>query len=161
MVVREEEKVLVPCGIPYIYGTLGAVGRNIIPDTLLGNAELLIDKVISIDREAHTISTSGGETIGYKKLLLAIGSVSIEPPISGLDLKNVFFIRKERQYLHSLREAMAEAHHLVIIGGGFIGVEFADECIKRGLDVTIVELLPHCLQLVCPESLCIRVENEL
>ncbi len=161
LVVREEDKVLIPCGIPYIYGTLGAVGRNVIPDALLGNADLLIDTVVSIDREAHTINTFGGETIGYKKLLLATGSVPVEPPISGLDLENVFFIRKERQYLHSLREAMAEAHRLVINGGGFIGIEFADECTKRGLDVTIMELLPHCLQLVCPEELCIRIENKL
>ena len=46
-VIRKEEKVLVPCGIPYIYGTLGAADKNIVPDALLGNAELVIDEATS------------------------------------------------------------------------------------------------------------------
>ncbi len=161
LVIRQEDKVMVPCGIPYIYGTLGAVDSNIMPDTILGDANLLVDKVISIDPDKQVVTTAGGEKIGYKKLILATGSIPIVPPIRGIDLDNVFFVRKEAEYLHCMGEAMDKAGHVVIIGGGFIGVEFADECRKRGLDVTIVELLPHCLQLVCPEDQCVLVENTL
>jgi NADPH-dependent 2,4-dienoyl-CoA reductase/sulfur reductase-like enzyme len=160
-VIRAEENLMVPCGIPYIYGTLGAVDRNIIPDTILGDAELMIDKVTSIDRDLQVVTTSGGKTIGYNKLLLATGSLPVVLKVPGIELKNVFFVRKEAGYLQKLKEALDGAKNAVVIGGGFIGVEFADECRKRGLEVTIVELLPHCLQLVCSEELCIRVENVL
>ncbi|GAG39821.1 unnamed protein product, partial [marine sediment metagenome] len=44
IVIRQEEKVLVPCGIPYIFGTLGSADKNLMPDALLGNAELMVDE---------------------------------------------------------------------------------------------------------------------
>jgi pyruvate/2-oxoglutarate dehydrogenase complex dihydrolipoamide dehydrogenase (E3) component len=51
---------------------------------------------------------------------------------------------------------------IVIIGGGFIGVEFADECKKnRDNSVTIIEMLPHCLQLALDEEFCIEAEEVL
>jgi NADH oxidase (H2O2-forming) len=52
VVIREEERALVPCGIPYIMGTLGSAEKNVMPATLLGDAELIVDQVTSIDREA-------------------------------------------------------------------------------------------------------------
>jgi len=54
------------------------------------------------------------------------------------------------------------ARDIVVIGGGFIGVEFADECKKnRNCNVTIVEILPHCLQLALDEEFCAEAENIL
>jgi len=161
LVIRREDKVMVPCGIPYIYGTLGAVDKNIMPDKLLGGAQLKVAEATSVDREAKTVRLSDGEEIGYSKLVVATGSNPIEPPIPGMDKANVFLVRKDPKYLHELGDAMDNAKHIVVIGGGFIGVEFADECRKRGHDVTIVELLEHCLQLVCTQDLCIRVEDVL
>lgn len=161
VVIRREPKVMVPCGIPYIYGTLGAVDKNIMPDSLLGTAALRLGDVHAIDRGNKTVHLQGGEAIGYEKLVLATGSKPVCPPIPGVDLRNVYFVRKDPDYLHGLAEAMNRAEHIVVIGGGFIGVEFADECRKRGLDVSIVELLEHCLQLVCPQELCLRAEEVL
>lgn len=54
LVIRMEEKVMVPCGIPYIYGTLGAVEKNIMPDKLIGAAKLKIAEATSIDRKNKT-----------------------------------------------------------------------------------------------------------
>lgn len=161
LVIRREEKTMVPCGIPYIYGTLGAVDKNVIPDKMLGAAQVLVGDVISIERGNKTVHLAGGEAVGYNKLIIATGSNPIEPPIPGLDLKNVYPVRKDPVYLHELAEAMDTAKHILVIGGGFIGVEFADECRKRGNDVTLVELLEHCLQTVCTQDLCVRVEDVL
>jgi NADH oxidase (H2O2-forming) len=161
VVIRPETKVMVPCGIPYIYGTLGAVDKNIIPDKLLGEAKLKIGEVVSIDRKRKAVTLKDGEVLGYNKLILAIGSNPVEPPIPGKDKKNVWFVRKRPEYLQELASAMDSARRVVVIGGGFIGVEFADEIRKRGHEVTIVELLEHCLQLVCTEELCIRAEEAL
>jgi NADH oxidase (H2O2-forming) len=160
-IIRKEHKVLVPCGIPYIFGTLGSAEKNLIPDALLGDAELIVDEVTSIDRKSQTVATAGSKTIGYDKLILATGSQPLVPPIPGKDLGNVFTVRKDIEYLQGLDQELSRAKDVVIIGGGFIGVEFADECRRRGLNVTIVELLPHCLFLNCDEEFCIRMEEEL
>jgi len=161
LVVRSEPKVLVPCGIPYIYGTLGAVDKNIIPDKLLGNAQLKIGEVTSVEPEQKTITLSDGQKIGYNRLILATGSNPLKPPIPGIEKDNVYLVKKDTDYLHGLKDAMDKAKHILVIGGGFIGVEFADECRKKGHDVTLVELLPHCLQLVCTQDLCIRADEAL
>ena len=160
-VIRKEHKVLVPCGIPYIFGTLGSAEKNIIPDSVLGDAELIVDEVSSLDRASQTVTTTGGKTIGYDKLILATGSQPLVPPIPGRDLGNVFTIKKDIEYLQVMEKALDDAKDVVIVGGGFIGVEFADECRKRGLNMTIVELLPHCLSLNCDEEFCTHVEQKL
>ena len=160
-VIRQEEKVMVPCGIPYIFGTLGAADKNVIPDTILGNAELIIDEATSIDRKAQTVATAGGKTIAYDKLIIATGSLPIIPPIPGVDKENVFPVKKDIKYLQDVERVLDGAKNIVVIGGGFIGVEFADECRKKGANVTIVEMLPHCLQLACDEEFCTAAEDTL
>jgi len=161
IVIRNEPKVLVPCGIPYIIGTLESIEKNVIPDALLGNAELLVDEVTSINRETKTVTTAGGKTIGYGKLILATGSRPVVPPIPGAELDNVFTVKKDMAYLQKLQDALKQAKDVVIVGGGFIGAEFADECHKMGLNVTVVELLEHCLLLNCDDYFCTRIEDAL
>lgn len=80
--VQQEEKVPVPCGIPYVFGTLGSPDKNLIPDTAVtGNgAELILDEVTALDPKVHTVTTQTGQTIGYKKLVLATGSQPVVPP---------------------------------------------------------------------------------
>jgi NADPH-dependent 2,4-dienoyl-CoA reductase/sulfur reductase-like enzyme len=161
LVVRMEEKAMVPCGIPYIYGTLGAVEKNIMPDKLLGEAKLKIGEAVSIDREGKTVKLKDGSEVGYNKLIIATGSNPLQPPIPGIDKKRVWFAWKNTDYLEELAKAIDGVGDIVVIGGGFIGLEFADECRKRGHRITVVELLEHCLQLVCSTDLCIRAEEAL
>jgi len=164
IIIRKEKQVLIPCGIPYIFGTVGTPEKNLIPDTILSKnkIDLKIDKVESINKKDKTLETSGGEKFSYDKLILATGSNPFIPPLPGVDFPNVFAVRKDVAYLNKLAGAMDEAEDLVIIGGGFIGLEFADECKKRGLpNVSIIELMPHCLLLACDEGVCVQVEKQL
>jgi NADH oxidase (H2O2-forming) len=161
LVIRKEEKAMVPCGIPYIYGTLREVEKNIMPDTLLQDAKLKIGEVASIERKSKTVKLKDGEEVGYNKLVLATGSNPIQLPISGRDKKNIWYAWKSMDYLKELGKAIDAANDIVVIGGGFIGLEFADECRKRGKNITVVELLEHCLQLVCSTDLCVRAEETL
>ena len=160
-VIRRERRTLVPCGIPYVMGTLDSIEKDVMPDGLLGDAELVLGDVVALDRDARTLQLAGGRTMGYEKLILATGSQPLVPPIPGVDLENVFTVRKDMQYLETLRSALARARSVVIVGGGFIGAEFADECHKMGLDVTIVELLEHCLYMNCDVESCIELEDRL
>jgi len=162
--IRQEEKVLIPCGIPYVVGTVRFLEKNLIPNAVLSNnnIELIVDEVTSINKEAKTLSTVKHGTVSYDKLALATGSLALIPPLPGVDLDNVFVTKKEIKYLQNFLDALDKAKDVVIIGGGFIGLEFADECKKRGIQhVTIIELLHHCLLLACDEEICKRVEQKL
>ncbi|MGM0510246.1 MAG: FAD-dependent oxidoreductase [Thermoplasmatota archaeon] len=161
--IRKEEQVLIPCGIPYIFGTVEKPENNLIPDKVLeaNDIDLMMDEVTDIDRENKKVNLKSGEEVSYDKLVLATGANPIEPPIPGLDKENVFSVVKDVDYIHSMLDAMDDAENVVILGGGFIGVEFADECNKRGLDLTIVEMLPHCLMLAFAEDFCKEAEEKL
>lgn len=161
--IRKEKKTPVPCGIPYVFGTIHDVEKNLMPDQALANnnVKLVIDEVKAINRERKTVSLLSGQELDYDKLVLCTGSNPIKPPIPGIDLENVFFAKKDVEYLRQLLLKLETVKDVVIIGGGFIGVEFADEFRKRGLNVSIVELLPHCLQLAFDEEYCVMAEEKL
>lgn len=164
ILIRKEEQVLVPCGIPYIFGTVDGPEKNLIPDALLSKngIELIKGEVVEIDRGKKSVSAINGDVVSYDKLVLATGSLPIHLPIPGLDKENAFIVKKDVAYLKNMLDAMSGAKDIVIIGGGFIGVEFADECKKnRDANVTIIEILPYCLQLALDEEFCTEAENML
>lgn len=163
-VIRNTEKVMVPCGIPYIYGTLHSTDKNVIPDANLldANIHLVIDQVTSIDREAKTVATESGEAYQYKKLILATGSLPIIPNfIPGHDLENVIPVLKNQAYLNSVLEKVQAAENVAVIGGGFIGVEFAEQIRLLGKNVTLIELADACLWQAFDKKFTDEIENLL
>ncbi|MCD6569651.1 MAG: FAD-dependent oxidoreductase [Deltaproteobacteria bacterium] len=164
ILIRKEGTVLVPCGIPYIFGTIGSPEKNVIPDGLLESSgiELIKGEAVEADRTKKVVMLRDGETIGYKKLVFATGSLPLVPPIPGVDKKNVFAVRKDINYLTKLLEQLGKVKDVVIIGGGFIGMEFADECRKnRDVNITVIEMLPHCLQVAMDDEFCVEAESAL
>ena len=162
-VIRNFEKALIPCGIPYIFGSLESVEQNLIPDKVLlaNDIELIIDEVILINQTKKTVHTKTGVFFSYEKLIIATGSLPIQVPIEGVNLPGVYEIRKDVAYLKMLKEKLLKTERVVIIGGGFIGIEMADEINKMGKKVTIVEALPHCLEMAFDEEFCIEMEEKL
>ena len=67
LLLRKEAKAVIPCGIPYIFGTLGSTEKNLIPDETLSknSVDLLIDDVTNIDHDTQAIITASNEKIGY------------------------------------------------------------------------------------------------
>jgi NADPH-dependent 2,4-dienoyl-CoA reductase/sulfur reductase-like enzyme len=144
-IIRMEEKVMIPCGIPYIYGTTGSTDKNILPDAGLEKlgVNIVVDKVLSINTDKKTLATESGTDYEYEKLIFATGSMPFVPSsIGGQDLKNVFTVPKNKIYLNEILETMSEFKKVVVVGAGFIGVEFSDEFNKKGIDVTLIEVLP-------------------
>lgn len=164
MLIRKEESVMVPCGIPYIFGTLGDSTKNAIPDTVLSNAgvDLKIDEVVSIDQENKCCKLSDGSEISFEKLILSTGSTPVMPGwLEGGNLENVILIPKDKVYLDKQMKLLEDCNQVVIIGGGFIGVELADEIAKTGKQVSIIEVMPHILSLAFDEELAIKAEDVL
>jgi NADPH-dependent 2,4-dienoyl-CoA reductase/sulfur reductase-like enzyme len=160
--IRREEKPLGACGIPFMVATIGSPDRTVFPDFLVVNrgTELMIGKVEKINRDNKTVLLADGNTIGYEKLVLATGSSPVAPPIPGIEKENVFMVEKDVPYLKKMLDAINAAKDIVVIGGGFIGIEFAEECKKHhDCNVTIVEMLPHCLQLNFDEEFCVEAEK--
>jgi len=165
IVVRKEEKTLIPCGIPYVFGSVDSTDNNILPsDKMFEDAgvELKIGEAVSIDRENKTCKLHTGEEIGYDKLVLATGSTPTKPAwLKGAELENVFTVPKDKNYLDSMQEKLKSHNKVVVVGGGFIGVEISDELNKAGKDVTLVEILPHVLELAFDEDVAVKAENIL
>jgi len=163
-VIRKEQQVLVPCGIPYIFGSLDGSEQNLVPDGVLtnNNVHLKVDEVTSIDQENKVCETADGSEIEFEKLVLATGSTPVVPNwLKGKDLENVFTVPKDKQVIDEIKAKLEDAQKVVVIGGGFIGVEIADEINKLDLDVTLVEILPHILALVFDNELAVEAEKTL
>jgi NADH oxidase (H2O2-forming) len=161
LVVRQEKQVLIPCGIPYIFGTVETPQKNLIGDGVLekNDIDLLVAQATDVDRENKVVHTTAGDA-GYERLVIATGSRPAMPPIPGFDLEGVYAVVKDVEYLSDLQRRLENVKDVVIIGGGFIGIEFADEINKaEGKNVTIVEILPHCLALAYDEEFCIEMEK--
>ena len=61
LLIRKEREALIPCGIPYIFGTLGSIEKNLLPDAVVkgSGAEILIDEVVDVKRDEKIVITAG------------------------------------------------------------------------------------------------------
>jgi NADPH-dependent 2,4-dienoyl-CoA reductase/sulfur reductase-like enzyme/rhodanese-related sulfurtransferase len=105
----------------------------------------------SIDRKNKTVTTVQVETgeqqtLLYDKLVLATGGSPINLPVEGTNLNNVFRLWQAEDAL-AMNKILSSGglKNAVIIGGGLIGVEMTEALAKRGLHVTVVEMLGHIL----------------
>lgn len=110
------------------------------------------EKVTAIDPAARTL-TVGGETLSYDELALTTGSIPRRLPAAvGGDLDGVYTVRTLAD-VDAMRDEFKPGRHVVIIGGGYIGLEAAAVAAKLGLTVTVVEMAPRILQRVAaPET---------
>lgn len=144
--IRREEKVMIPCGIPYIFGTLGSSDKNISPDAGLEKLgiNIFIDEVLTVNKDEKICKTKKEETFSYDKLIFATGSEPmIMKFIPGHDKENAFTIPKNKVYLDVLQQKLDKLNKIIVIGAGFIGVEISDELNKKGKEITLIELLPN------------------
>ena len=90
------------------------------------NVEYFInEKVISIDRQAKTVSTDQGQTLSYDKLVLATGSYPFVPPIPGFDKEHCHVYRTFED-LDKIKASAESSRSGVVIGGGLLGLEAAN-----------------------------------
>ena len=142
------------CGLPYYIGGVITKRDALLVQTVKGLSEKFnmdirnFSEVTSIDREKKVVSVKNlkeGTTYeeAYDVLVLSPGANPIKPPIKGLDeADNVFTLRNIpdtdaiKSYVDDKKPKTA-----VVIGGGFIGVEMAENLVHRGIKVTIVEMV--------------------
>lgn len=152
------------CGLPYyIGGDIKSRSKLILQSPESFNEQYNVDVHIntvaaSIDREAKKVmalDTRNGEKkeFSYDKLILAQGGRPIKPTLPGSDLDHVFT-------LWTLDDMDKIARHIdekkpktaVVVGGGFIGLEMVEALVKRGLNVSVVEMMPHVMAIMEAET---------
>ncbi len=137
----------IPCGIPYMFSSLKDPDEDKLGTDSLEKKgiEVVIDKALKIDRENKVVEAENNK-YSYEKLILAIGSSPIVPPIPGIDKEGIYSIYKDLNYLRNVVKDVKSSKDILIMGGGFIGVEFADEISNiEGINVYLVEMLPNLL----------------
>ncbi|MFW9990478.1 MAG: NAD(P)/FAD-dependent oxidoreductase [Candidatus Odinarchaeota archaeon] len=106
------------------------------------NVELqLEEKVEKIDPDTKTVVTGKG-TYSYDRLLMATGADCFVPPVAGVDL--CFAVRTLQDAI-TIRKQLKNSKSAAIIGGGVLGLEIANACLKRGLETTVIEYFPYLL----------------
>ncbi|OHV77727.1 NAD(P)/FAD-dependent oxidoreductase [Mesorhizobium sp. ORS 3428] len=105
-------------------------------------------EVETIDRDGREVTLSDGSTLPYAHLVLATGSrPRLLPPDQGGNLEGVYYLRSIAD-IRKLADEFVAGRRVVIIGGGYIGLEAAAVSAKLGLSVTLVESAPRILQRV-------------
>ena len=106
-------------------------------------------EVTRLDRQAKSVTTADGQTFAYDKLILATGSRVRPLPCPGAALAGVHYLRSIAD-ADGLGHELGTGKQLVVIGGGYIGLEVAAVARKAGLEVTILEAAPRVLARVAP-----------
>ena len=99
---------------------------------------VLRGQAIEIDRQCQRVHITGGRRLAYDHLVLATGASPRRIPIPGAALVGVHELRTMSDAL-ALRSALDRARRVVVLGGGFIGLEVASAACDRGLDVSVLE----------------------
>ncbi|WP_423604444.1 nitrite reductase large subunit NirB [Sphingomonas sp. MS122] len=109
------------------------------------------DPVIGIDRAAKTVTSRGGVSIGYDKLLIATGSDPFIIPVPGKDLPGVISFR-DMDDVNTMLAAADRGGSAVVIGGGLLGLEAAHGLSLRGMKVTVLHLMPTLMERQLDEA---------
>jgi NADPH-dependent 2,4-dienoyl-CoA reductase/sulfur reductase-like enzyme/rhodanese-related sulfurtransferase len=168
------------CGLPYhVSGVIPKESSLLVASEKLFREQFAIDvrtncEAVAISPQHKTVdlrhvTTGAVTTESYDTLVLSPGAASIRPPLPGIDLPGIFHVRTvpdarqirewiERgttflagMYNYSGIQMVKPTRRAVVIGGGFIGLETAENLIHSGFDVTLVELADQVLAPLDPE----------
>ncbi len=162
------------CGLPYhVGGVIEHEADLLVANEQVFRGHFAVDcrpstEAVGVDPAAKTVqlrdvATGALSTESYDTLVLAPGAASVHPPIPGIDLPGVFSVRTVpdaraiREWIergtsflagmerYSGFQTVRPARHAVVVGGGFIGLEMAENLVHRGFDVTVIELADQVL----------------
>ena len=161
------------CGLPYYVGGVIEDKAQLIVNTpekyekLTGAKVLTETEAVAVHPAEHTVEakdlkTGETATYSYDKLVIATGASPFVPDVPGLNVKNVFVMRTPDDAI-ALREAVEAGgiKRAVVAGGGFIGLEVAENLALKGVRVSVIDFAPHVLPSFLDPELCEYVENRM
>ena len=167
IIEKTNEVSIANCGLPYyVSGVINEREKILVssPQKFKSwfNIDVLLNtEVLGINRENHSVSLSSGEELHYDKLVLSQGASPIVPAFEGMNRDKTFIVRnlddadKIKNYIQQNKSNKA-----VVVGGGFIGIEMAENLVEMGLNVTLIELGNQILAPV-DEEIAAVAQNEM
>lgn len=171
MFERDDYISFANCGLPYYIGETIKERENLLvqtPESMRArfNIDVRINsEVINIDTNKNVVEIKskdkGRYDESYDYLVLSPGAKAIKPPIEGIDNKKIFTLRnmQDTDKIKSLIDNNTISN-AVVIGGGYVGVEMAENLKERGLQITLVEAAPHILAPF-DSDIVVMAENEI
>lgn len=172
ILTKDREISYAGCGLPYYVGHVIEDRAELIvnsPESFAAQTGASVrtrTEVTAVNRVEKTVSAIDLEsgdcsTYTYDKLVIATGARPFVPPVPGTGLKNVFLMRTPED-AYALRDAVdgGGIRRAVIVGGGFIGLEVAENLLARGVKVSVIDMADHILPGFDPEVQN-HVENRL
>jgi 3-phenylpropionate/trans-cinnamate dioxygenase ferredoxin reductase component len=129
-------------GDAHIAGPQGVAGHDVVLERLA--------HCIAIDRAAHVVVLEDGRRLPYDALVLATGATAREIPQLPIGTPRIHYLRTEAD-ARALQTALGSCRHLLVVGGGLIGLEVAASAATLGVTVTVLEVAPRILARVCDE----------
>lgn len=155
------------CGLPYYIGDDIKTQEELLVNTpedfkTKFNIDVKIKhKVTKIDPKSKEVivlnlDDNTEKLISYDDLVIATGAAPFKLPIEGIELNNIFNLRNVRDAV-AIKEKVdsGSVKKALIVGGGLIGIEAAEGLVKRGVEVTVIELYDHILGLMDKDIACI------
>lgn len=155
LITKGENISYAGCGLPYYVGGVIEDKSDLIVNTPKSFSELTQVEVktsveaLEIDRDkkivkAFDIQNKEEIIFNYDKLVIATGADPIKPPIEGIDLEGVYYMRTPDDAI-AVREVVEtnNVKRAVVVGGGFIGLEVAENLHEMGVKTTLVEAMDH------------------
>ncbi|MHB0936224.1 MAG: FAD-dependent oxidoreductase [Armatimonadota bacterium] len=163
IVTQDEYVAYAGCGLPYFVGGEISEAKELIvrtPEEFKqenGITVLTRHQAVKINSAEHEVlardlMTGAEKSFHYDKLIIATGALPVVPQIEGITLKRVSTVRglTDAKKIRALLDT-GKLHRAAVIGGGFIGLEMAENLARRGLTVSVVELKPAILPGFDPE----------
>jgi len=144
-VINDGKNTQIPCSIPFVIGRKIKPEENIYPLNKLASlgAEIIVEKVTSIDSKGGCVFLSSGKNLSFEKLVIATGWIPRRLPFETPE--NVEYISTNTEFIKSLLERIKEARNITIIGAGLIGIGFAEAIASgyKGKSINVIELSKH------------------
>jgi NADPH-dependent 2,4-dienoyl-CoA reductase/sulfur reductase-like enzyme len=158
------------CGLPYFVGDLIQEPLDLVTFTVPSIKEKrdievkTHHEVVKIDRQAKQVEvvnldTNEKSSYAYDKLVIATGASPVIPKVKNIDAPGIYYLRTVEDGI-VLKNAVEKGKKVAIVGGGFIGLEMAEEMTHRGAEVSLYETMPRLLPFL-PESFSAQVLESL
>ncbi|MDH3746697.1 MAG: FAD-dependent oxidoreductase [Gammaproteobacteria bacterium] len=151
-----------PLSKKFLAGMLAAERLYVKPESFYDSPDIevrLSTHVDSIDRASKTVVTDQRDVIPYDSLILAIGARARKLPVEGSMLAGIYYLRSIDD-VNGIRDELDKAKSLVIVGGGYIGLEVAAVTRQLGLDVTVIEMTDRVMSRVVSEDVSAFFQRE-
>ncbi|MCW8892982.1 MAG: FAD-dependent oxidoreductase, partial [Deltaproteobacteria bacterium] len=163
-VIRPENFSMIYCAMPYAIEDIVSLEKTFKQDSLVtdAGADLIRDKVVSVNFDEKTVLTEEGQTFGYEKLIIATGASPFLPPIEGIGYEGVYVFKWEDD-LKRLNEAVKDKKlkKAVVVGAGAIGVELALALQHCGLETHLVDMVETVLPNLLDPDMSVQAEEQL